>query len=204
MSSAGSVTDLIGRLKTGDVAAARQLWDLFSPRLLGLARHKLPGGALGLADEEDVVVSALASFFLGAERGQFPELHDRDDLWHLLVVITTRKVFDLLAHEGRQKRDRGPAPTGPPPDGPAGSPAGEAALEQLLDRQPPPVLAALLDEECQRLLARLGDARLRSIAVWKLEGYTNEEIAGMLGCTRRTIERKLRLIRSIWDREGTP
>jgi hypothetical protein len=44
--------------------------------------------------------------------------------------------------------------------------------------------------------------RLRSIAVLKWEGYSNKEIASILGCCARTIERKLNLIRSIWDEGG--
>jgi DNA-directed RNA polymerase specialized sigma24 family protein len=39
------------------------------------------------------------------------------------------------------------------------------------------------------------------VASWKLEGYTDEEIAARLGCVTRTVERKLARIRSIWARE---
>jgi len=45
---------------------------------------------------------------------------------------------------------------------------------------------------------------LRSIAVWKMEGYTVEEIAARLGCVPRTIERKLRTIRELWGEEVAP
>jgi hypothetical protein len=34
-----------------------------------------------------------------------------------------------------------------------------------------------------------------------MEGYTDDEIAGHLGCTRRTIVRKLDRIRRIWLEE---
>ncbi len=53
-------------------------------------------------------------------------------------------------------------------------------------------------------MARRGNAELRSIALWKLEGYSNEEIAGKLGCVERTIERRLQLIRQIWENQITP
>ncbi len=58
--------------------------------------------------------------------------------------------------------------------------------------------------ERERLLGLLGDSRLRSIAVWKWEDYTNEEIAAMLGCTTRTIERKVKVIQAFWAEENTP
>jgi len=59
-----------------------------------------------------------------------------------------------------------------------------------------------MDDQCRWLLECLGDPMLRSVAVSKLEGYTNEEIGAMLGCSLRSVERKVRLIRSIWQKEG--
>ena len=63
------------------------------------------------ADEEDVALSAFDSFCRGAQRGRFPQLDDRDNLWRLLVVITSRKAVDLAQHEGppevRRRRARG-------------------------------------------------------------------------------------------------
>ena len=62
-----------------------------------------------------------------------------------------------------------------------------------------PDFAVQVAEEYQLLLAGLEDDTLRSIAVWKLEGYTNEEIAGKLDCSVATVERKLRRIRNAWE-----
>jgi DNA-directed RNA polymerase specialized sigma24 family protein len=59
-------------------------------------------------------------------------------------------------------------------------------------------MAVQLAEEFQRLLDRLGSDELRWIAVWKLEGYTNAEIVGRLGCAEASIERRLRLIRKFF------
>jgi hypothetical protein len=59
-------------------------------------------------------------------------------------------------------------------------------------------------EEYQALLGRLGDPELHAVAVWKMEGYTNDEIAARLNCVPRTVERKLRVIRSIWSQEAAP
>ena len=39
----------------------------------------------------------------------------------------------------------------------------------------------------------------RAIALWKMEGFTTEEIASKLDCTTRTVERKLQLIRRLWN-----
>jgi DNA-directed RNA polymerase specialized sigma24 family protein len=59
-------------------------------------------------------------------------------------------------------------------------------------------------EECRRLLAELRDDRLRQIALWKVEGFTNEEIGAKQGCALSTVERKLARIRRLWEKEFTP
>jgi DNA-directed RNA polymerase specialized sigma24 family protein len=193
MSSSGSVTKLICQVKMGDAAAAQQLFARYSRRLLGLARAKLRGKNLRVADEEDVVNTALAGFFLGAERGQYTLLHDRDDLWHLLVKITIRKARRLVEEQERQRRLPGGVQPGTLPV--------DVPVEQVAAPKPPPDLEVLANEATEHLLSRLGNAQLRAIAVWKWEGYSHEEIASMLGCCSRTIARKLALIRTIWNNE---
>jgi DNA-directed RNA polymerase specialized sigma24 family protein len=197
MSSSGSVTYWLGRLKAGDQAAAQRLWECYFARLVGLARQKLRGAARRAADEEDVALSALDSFYRGVEAGRFPQLHDRDNLWRVLVTLTVRKAVNLRRYEARQKRggalpeeDRGPyLPSTAEED---------ADLEQVLSREPTPEFAVQVAEECQRLLGLLEDVTLRELALRKMEGYTNEELAAQQGCVPRTIERKLRVIRKLW------
>ena len=48
-----------------------------------------------------------------------------------------------------------------------------------------------------RSLGRLRDPALRRVAVWKLEGYTNAEIAERQGCSLPTVERRLAIIRRL-------
>jgi DNA-directed RNA polymerase specialized sigma24 family protein len=77
----------------------------------------------------------------------------------------------------------------------------EAGLEQVVGNEPTPEFAAQFAEEYEGRLQRLNSPQLRSVAVWKMEGYSNAEIAQKLGCVERSVERKLRLIRDRWARE---
>jgi DNA-directed RNA polymerase specialized sigma24 family protein len=196
MSSDGSVTRWLGQLRTGDPAAAQQLWERYFRRLVGLARKKLQGAPRRAADEEDVALSAFDSFCRNAELGRFPQLADRDSLWRLLMVMTARKAAHLVRDQGRQKRGGAAAVHEPP-----GGPDDEALLGEVLSREPTPAFAAQVAEEHERLLRGLGDPELASVALWRMEGYTVEEIAGRLGCVPRSVKRKLQLIRSIWEKE---
>ena len=57
----------------------------------------------------------------------------------------------------------------------------------------------MLNEALERRFQMLNDPDLRQIALWKLEGHTNAEIAAQLDCTLRTVERKLERIRAYWE-----
>jgi DNA-directed RNA polymerase specialized sigma24 family protein len=199
MSSVGSVTYWVGRLQAGDPAAAQPLWEGYYRRLVGLARANLRGAPRRAADEEDVALSAFDSFCRGAAAGRFPRLDDRGDLWQVLLLVTARKAIDLVQHEARAKRGGGRVR--PVTDLVGG---GGAGSPEAPDRGPDPAEAALVAEACRRLLEKLRDAEQRSVALWKMEGYTNAEIAAKLGCVVGTVERKLRVIRSIWGAEGSP
>jgi RNA polymerase sigma factor (sigma-70 family) len=203
MSSEGSVTRWLTSLKGGDTAAAQPLWERYHRQLVALARQKLQAARRREADEEDVVQSAFHSFFRGAARGRFPRLNDRDDLWRLLVVITARKALDQLAHQ-HSKRQGGGTVQGESRIFPGKPGCDEAAIEQVVGAEPTPEFAAQVAEQYQRLLDLLGDDTLRQVAVWKMEGLTNDEVAERLDCSRRTVARKLETIRIIWSAERAP
>jgi DNA-directed RNA polymerase specialized sigma24 family protein len=191
----GSITRCLARLRAGDPAGAQPLWERYFGQLVRVARARRRPAAD--ADEEDAALSAFDSFCAGAARGRFPRLADRGDLWRLLVVITTRKARAQARRQGRQKRGGGLV-YGEADLGGAGGPEEAGLLAEVMGREPSPEFAALVAEEYRRLLDQLGDESLRQVALWRLEGYTNDEIAERLGCARRTVARRLELIRKIW------
>jgi DNA-directed RNA polymerase specialized sigma24 family protein len=186
-----SITRCIDMLKRGDRAAAEELWDSYVHRLVALARARLGGTSRRAADEEDVALSAFDSFYRRAECGQFARLADRDDLWQILVLITDRKAIDLIRREGRKSRGEGRVV-------PFSDAEGQAPGD-VADPGPTPEFAAQFIDEFRGLLLRLGDDTLRTVALAKMEGYTNKQIADRLGCIVQTVERKLRSIRKIWS-----
>jgi DNA-directed RNA polymerase specialized sigma24 family protein len=182
------ITHWIALLKAGDFKAAQPLWECYFERLIRLAGARFRSGAD--FDREDIALSAFKSFCLGAARGRFPRLADRNDLWRLLVFITANKACDYAEHRKALKR------------GGAAGREGGSALDEIVGAEPTPEFAAMVAEEVRRLLACLDDEVLRNIALWKMEGFTNEEIATRLGCALKTVSNKLRLIRMKWERES--
>jgi DNA-directed RNA polymerase specialized sigma24 family protein len=198
MSSPGSVTVWIAELRAGDSLAAQRLWEGYFRRLVELARHKLLGRPRAAADEEDVALSAFDSFFRGVGEGRFSQLLDRDDLWQLLVMLTARKAYRLIRHEGRQKRGGGAVRHL------SARADQESSVAEVVGREPTPEFAALVAEEFRLRLESLGDAELRAVALAKMEGHSNAAIAARLGVVERTVERRLGLIRKLWGEEGGP
>ena len=183
-----SVTHWLGQLKAGDHAAAGPLWRRYFPRLVALARARLANFPRRAADEEDVALSAFDSFCRDAAAGRLPRLDDRDDLWRVLLLITGQKAVDLVRRETADRR--GGVGANAAPD-----------LASVAGTEPSPEFAALVADEFRRLLDKLPDADLKALAVWKLEGHSNEEVAARWGCVPRTVERRLKVIRSLWAGE---
>ena len=195
MASEGSITGWYNSLQEGNRGAAQQLWERFAQRLIRLARFRLQPNLRHATDEEDVALSAFDSFCRAAEQARFPQLQDRDGLWQLLVTITLRKIYDQLEYEQAQKRGGGRVLREADVGGAA------VNLEAIMSQEPSPEMAAELSEQCQRLLGQLEGDQLRAIALLRMEGYTDHEIAARLGCARSTVQRRLRLIRQQWETE---
>ena len=198
MARDGSITRLIQLLRSDDAVerdlAARLIWRRYFRDLLELARNNLNRRVRRREDEEDVLQSMYKSFCLRQQRGEF-DLAGRDALWKLLVTITLRKARNAAKKQMRDRRDIAREQTIADQDD---GEAAQWALEQMDAAGPSPAEAAVLNEALERRLEALADPELRQIALWRLEGYTNREIADRLDCTERSIERRLERIRSKW------
>lgn len=160
---------------------ATDLWKFYFNRLVGLAKKRLVRDAA--YDGEDLVVSVFDTFCRNVKAGRF-ELGDRDDIWSLLVVITMRKANDRLKLTRAAKRRLPGHPT---------SSTEEAPASELS-----PDLAALMSEQCTLLLKALADRELERVAILKLDGHSNREIAEEFDCSERSVGRMLNLIRRVW------
>jgi DNA-directed RNA polymerase specialized sigma24 family protein len=118
--------------------------------------------------------------------GRFPRLNDSTDLWKILITITERKAINQAKFASRIRR------------------TAEGRSVSFVDAKhgesvsPSPWFCTQVAELYLELVGALGDDTLRSIVGWKIEGYTNEEIAAKLDCSLRSVERKLSIIKRKW------
>lgn len=206
MSSSDSISDWVAGLKEGDREAVQKLWESYFHRLVSLARQHLRGllPRRTAGDEEDVALSAFASFVRAAEAGRFPRLDDRDDLWQVLVMVTARKAIDWAEYERRGRRDARRTQTETDLNARGTEDSSVSVFNGLIEsREPDPRFAAEMADECERLLGLLDD-ELRRITLLKMEGWTNDEITTELDLAPATVTRRLQRVRRQWTGETRP
>src|SRR6478609_9512740 len=93
MADAESFERLMARLRSGEDAAAREVFERFAGRLVALARGRFNQLLARKVDPEDVVQSAFKSFFVRHREGTL-DVGDGRGLWNLLTLITLRKCAD--------------------------------------------------------------------------------------------------------------
>jgi RNA polymerase sigma-70 factor (ECF subfamily) len=192
MHADASFDELRTRLRAGDQEAAAEIFHRYAARLVSLARNHLSARIRRKVDPEDVVQSALRSFY-SRHAADGLRLDDWESLWGLLAVITLRKVGakvdlftaarrdvrkEISAHE-RATQDQRPS---------------DDAFWDAIAREPTPSEAAMLTDTLEQLMGPLND-RERQMLAMRLQGYTIPEISQAVERTERTVHRLLADVR---------
>ncbi|HTK78397.1 MAG TPA: sigma-70 family RNA polymerase sigma factor [Gemmataceae bacterium] len=179
---------LMARLRAGEDAAAREVFEKFAARLIGLARGQFNQLLARKVDPEDVVQSAYKSFFVRHRAGKL-EVGDWDGLWHMLTLITLRKCADRAHYFKARRRDAAREAGADQPD----------VVLAALDREPKPEEAVILAETVENLFRDVS-AHERPVLELSLQGYTVPEICERLGRAERTVRRLRERVRKRLER----
>ncbi|MCR9294274.1 MAG: ECF-type sigma factor [bacterium] len=190
--SENSVTMMLAQLKGGDEAAAREIWHRFFDRVTSLAHKKLGALPKRVLDEEDIALSAMNALYCGVRDGRFSKLHDRDDLWQILCMLTARKAASAWRKQ-KSARLVGESVMA----GLSEQELDALGLQQIADCNPDSDYLDGLNHQCRELLEGM-DERLTRVATLRLQGYSNQEIADDIGRSVKSVERYLQTIREQW------
>lgn len=177
-----------------DDQSAELIWNRYFERLLRFATSQMQGMSKATRDEEDITLSVLKSVCLSLRDGRSP-INDDEGLWPLLVVICKRKIANQYAYQNRAKRQSSKSKS---------IDAESGLIEELHSKEIQPEMLAEFNERLEHLFSILEKEPLKKIALAKVQGFTNEEIAVDMKCSLSTVERKLRTIRGIWSHENEP
>jgi DNA-directed RNA polymerase specialized sigma24 family protein len=191
-------------LRSGNVAirdeAAARIWSRYAGQLLELARNRLSTRIKPREDEEDVLQRMYHSFCRRMAKDELTWLENRDDLLKLLIIMTKKKVLRVANHHTRERRDVGRERAREA--GRDGTSSWPTLEEEVPTADAAPEDAKHLEKMLTDLLLELPEV-LRRIALWKVERWTNKEIATKLGVVERTVERRVDLIRiALLEQEG--
>jgi RNA polymerase sigma factor (sigma-70 family) len=179
---------LFERLRDGDSRAAADVFDRYCRRLIALVRVRMSPRLGQRVDPEDVVQSALRSFFVRAGNDEFV-FQQSGDLWRLLAAITLSKLRRQVEVHTAEKRAVAKE-----------QPGGELKLMAVTaDREPQPGDEAALLEELEQVLEKSSPLE-REALERRLAGETIEEIAASMGRSQRTVRRLLQTCREALER----
>lgn len=198
--SGGSVTKWIPGLKRGDQEAQTWLLARYYQRVLSLAEERLGSDSRRAADEDDVASEVFQQFLKRAQTDGFRKLEDRTDLEDILLMLTRRRATDSFrTATARRKFEVGESAFGDAAKGDAKrsiddhTSARPADSDDALTREIAEIIRGLFQSiECEEL-------KLDQIAMLRLRGFSVEEIAEEVGELKRTVYRRLELIRNRWQ-----
>ena len=182
----GSVSQLIAEAKVGDEAALAKLHQRYWPALVGIAVGKLKGATIRDRDAEDVAQTAFISFYETLKCERVPHLTNRHQLLALLTHIVACKAVNEIKHAVTQKEGGGKVRNASP-------------IVMLAEQDGHSPLEGLILKDCYEFYIGKLPAKLRPFAELHLAGFTNAEIAQRMNCVRRTVDRKLAVLRMRWQ-----
>ena len=192
ISSVGKITRAINALSTDREVAAELLWDQFFERLCRFAQSRISMRQQRLIDNEAIAASAMFALLDGIENGRFDSINNRNELWRMLMTVAARKASNARRHHDCLKRGGGRVRGDSVFIG-----AGGFNLVTQPRHDTDPADCVEVELVCEELLSRLPDDVYRQIALLKMAGFSNQEISGKLGCTTRTIERKMNVVQKL-------
>lgn len=176
-------TNLMVRLKSGDPDVARQLFERYAQQLVGLARSRIQSEFRNKVDPEDVVQSVYRSFFRRHQEDQL-SVSGWDNLWSLLALMTVRKCLKQIERFQTERRAV------------SRETSGDEAVLFLVDREPTPDEAAILNETVAEIFDHV-DPEDRAIVELSLQGFTTPEISQQLNRAERTVRRLRERVRNL-------
>jgi DNA-directed RNA polymerase specialized sigma24 family protein len=184
---ADDVAVLVHRIACGDEPAVAMLWRAYFPallRVLGMWFGKAPRPVVS---EEDLAVNVMDTFCRRVQQGSLLHITTRGELWCILYVAAKR---EFLRHRRRTLRLKNGG----------GRSALSPDLDNLAARPSAAALSLEAAEEAERLVELLALPELKSIARLLLAGQTTYKIANLLGLPRRTVSRRIAMIRRHWQK----
>ena len=189
------ITEWLNQLPDGDSLAQRKIWERCANRIAREAKKHLAGVSRRDSDEEDVAIKVLNSLFQRLADGRQKPLESRTELWNLLLRMTRNKSAEEARRKLAQKRGAGRV-RGESALGAGADETGNRGIDRVSGKTPDPQRAFDEAQQLTQMLNSLKDSQARRIALLRMANHSDQEIADILGCGKRTVQRRLEEIRT--------
>lgn len=175
------VTQLLIEANRGDAVAHERLWQTVYGELRSIARRQLGR----FSDQTISTTEVVHEAYLRLVRGDEPDYESRLHFFALCATIMRRLLIDRARARSRLRRggghDRADVPLGLLP-----ADAGSHSIDTLLSL-----------DEALGALAHAAPRLARIVELHFFGGLQNDEIADLLGVSRRTVQRDWRKARAL-------
>ena len=165
-----AATDLLQRVAQGDQRAFSELYDLITPRMLGLVRHVLKDHA----QSEEVVQEVLLEIWQTAPR--FDPNKGKAVTW--MLTMAHRRAIDRV-RSAQSSRDRD-------------TKIGIRDLGREYDSVSENVEIRIEHERVEKALTKLTELQRQAVELAYYGGYTHSEVSTMLSVPIGTVKTRLR------------
>lgn len=165
-----AATDLLQRVAQGDQRAFSELYDLITPRMLGLVRHVLKDHA----QSEEVVQEVLLEIWQTAPR--FDPNKGKAVTW--MLTMAHRRAIDRV-RSAQSSRDRD-------------TKIGIRDLGREYDSVAENVEIRIEHERVEKALTKLTELQRQAVELAYYGGYTHSEVSTMLSVPIGTVKTRLR------------
>lgn len=183
---------LFSRWCAGRASARDELISRYTPRLLALIRWRAAQWAESKIDAEDIVQSAWCRFFRSITQG--PRACQRStELFSMLATITLNRLQNKVRYHHQAKRDVN----------------REISLHllsadqqcEIASREPSPAERVAATQALEHLMLEFQPDD-RQILELRLLDYSLVEIADLMHCSEKRIQRRMRIIRQTMDAQA--
>lgn len=172
-----SLSQLLDRWKSGDQAAASQIYARYEDRIIQLAQREIGAKFGPKLTAESVALLALESLLIRIPKADYkPDASG--SLWMLVRKIVINTIRNEVARWTTIKHNVDNEVRG-------------ESFSRLTSREPLPEAAVILADELNRIRELVPPQDFEILAM-RNEGLGNPEIADRLGVTRQTVTRKVK------------
>jgi RNA polymerase sigma-70 factor, ECF subfamily len=170
---------LIERIRGGDDDAATTLYQRYADRVKWFVQSRASDKLKQQVEPEDIVQSIFKSVFKGMESRGY-DAPEGGTLWHLIAVVAIHKIRKNATRRNAAMRDS----------------RRTESLDSFDAGQTSEVEASQEMELAVREAIESLSPQEQSVVNLRLQSYSVEEIAKQLGCSPRTVERRLQQVRA--------